>query len=302
MGLDVTGTAADVLAVAAGVVGQVESPAGSNRCPITDELDATFPRVPLANGGTSTRGGTSWCSSANLWWLWKGGVVVDPRGCTVVNGVDIWHFYTPADVNGWKRAGRWMDWRDTPPPGALVYYDWQGTHGSTSSTDHTGIVVEADGRGLTTIEGNTSPSGFVSNGGGVYLFGPGQRSAARPLSMVVGYGLPDYTPVIPTDPSHPEVDTVPKRVTFGGQAAIFIGDFDAASGRVTTVRWLSPQQNEFYAPTGDVVDLPWDHVPNVACLGPAPSFGVWPFARVINEGSTDLDVVAADMARRLGNG
>ena len=196
-----TGTARDAIDVAANVVGQTENPPGSNRCHITDELDATFPRVPLANGGTSTRGGTSWCSSANLWWLWRSGYPVDPRGCLVVNGVDIWCFYTPADVNAWKRAGRWLDWREKPPVGALVFFDWQGTHGTTSLTDHTGIVVDVatDGQ-LTTIEGNTSPGGFVSNGGGVYLFGPGQRSPARPLSTVVGYGLPLYAPDVPLAP------------------------------------------------------------------------------------------------------
>jgi hypothetical protein len=108
---------------------------------------------------------------------------------------------------------------------------------------------------------------------------------------------PDPTPEPPTIE-----DDMPRRVTFGGQAAIFVGDYNPATNLVTTVRWLSPEQSEFYAPTGDVVDLPWDHVQNVACLGPAPGFGVWPFARVINEGSTDLDVVAADMARRMSNG
>lgn len=204
-----TGTAADVLAAAARVIGQTENPPGSNRCPITDELDATFPRVPLASGGTSTRGGTSWCSSANLWWLWRSGYPVDPRGCLVVNGVDIWCFYTPADVNAWKRAGRWLDWREKPPVGALVFFDWQGTHGTTSLTDHTGIVVDvADDGQITTIEGNTSPGGFVSNGGGVYLFGPGQRSPARPLSTVVGYGLPLYAPDVPLAPGDDDMATL----------------------------------------------------------------------------------------------
>lgn len=189
-------TADAAVRAALSVVGQTEDPPGSNHCPITRELDATFPRVPLSGGGTSTRGGTSWCGSFTFWALWKSGYPIDPRGCLVVNGVDIWDFYTPADVNAWKKAGRWLDWRETPPVGALVYYDWQGTHGTTSLTDHVGIVtaVSPDGTFISTVEGNTSPGGFVSNGGGVYAFGPHEPGApARPRSSMVGFGLPLYS-------------------------------------------------------------------------------------------------------------
>lgn len=183
-------TAAATVAAALSVVGQTETPPGSNSCVITRELDANFPRI---NG--ATRSGTAWCGSYALWALWKGGYPTDPRGGILVNGVYIASFYTPADVNGWKRADRWLDWRQTPPVGALVYYDWEGTHGTTSVTDHVGIVtaVSADGSVISTVEGNTSPAGYVSEGGGVYTFGPGQQAPARPRSMIVGFGLPQYT-------------------------------------------------------------------------------------------------------------
>lgn len=191
-------TAAATVAAALSVVGQTETPPGSNSCVITRELDANFPRI---NG--ATRSGTAWCGSYALWALWKGGYPIDPRGGVLVNGVFIASFYTPADVNGWKRADRWLDWRETPPVGAFVYYDWEGTHGTTSVTDHVGIVtaVSADGSVISTVEGNTSPAGFVSEGGGVYTFGPGQQAPARPRSMIVGFGLPQYTDApIPTTP------------------------------------------------------------------------------------------------------
>ncbi|MFF4773396.1 CHAP domain-containing protein [Microtetraspora fusca] len=67
-------------------------------------------------------------------------------------------------------------WGNRPAPGALVFYDWNGT-GTISGIDHVGIVTKVMGDKIQTIEGNI-------DGGRVSIKVRGQNS-------VVGYGYPE---------------------------------------------------------------------------------------------------------------
>jgi surface antigen len=83
--------------------------------------------------------------------------------------------YTPSHAQWFKDHGRWGS---RPRKGAIVFYDWSGTH-SIAAIDHVGIVeaVRADGA-IVTIEGNTED--VV------------RRRVRR--SGIAGYGYPAYAP------------------------------------------------------------------------------------------------------------
>ncbi len=67
-------------------------------------------------------------------------------------------------------------WGTTPKPGAIVFYDWQGTK-DISGIDHVGLVKSVTGDGkIQTIEGN---------------IGDAVVAKTRPTDKVVGYGYPD---------------------------------------------------------------------------------------------------------------
>lgn len=269
------GTVDDVIAAALSVVGQLETPPGSNSTECTRFLDGVFPDgVPLASGARSKRSGTSYCGSGTLWALLVGGAPVDPRGCLVVNGVDIWNFYTPSDVLGWQAAGAWTT---KPQRGALIYYRWPG---SSFRADHVGLVIDVaeDGTPIT-VEWNTSPAGLVSDGGGVWTFGPGQQAPARPKSTIVGYGLPVYKESTTPPPSG---DSVLRFIRFDGDSsgAIFMAE-QFQMGLYKWVEWVSPQVYAAYVPfLGEAEVVTSAAIPNLTCLGPTPP-GSWPFARVI---------------------
>lgn len=190
------GTVDDVIAAALATVGQREDPPKSNTCDITRALDEVFPPVPLVIGGTHPRGGTAWCSSAVLNWLWKGGVPIDPRGGLVVDGFLIWCFSTPQDIGMWRRTSRFLPADEVPPVGAVVFYDWE----QNGVVDHTGLVIAVGDDGVpSTVEGNTSPFGQSSNGGQVCSFGPGLMAPARDRRFIAGYGVPYYATATTTE-------------------------------------------------------------------------------------------------------
>lgn len=242
------GTVDDVIAVLLSVVGQTETPPGSNSTAVTRELDANFPPVPLANGGTHPRSGTSYCGSGLFWALWKAGYPVDPNGYIVVNGVPVRLFYCPQDVAQFKAAGAWVPPTERAQRGDLVEYRWAG---SKASADHVGYVIDVlpDGT-IVTVEFNTSPAGLVSDGGGVYTFGPGQQAPARPRSTIVGYGRPPYA-TTPTTPSGD--DAMLAIITVPGAAATFVGDlFTTPTGQtvVPRLQWIdgyNPRHLEYLA-------------------------------------------------------
>ncbi|MBO2450754.1 CHAP domain-containing protein [Actinomadura barringtoniae] len=66
-------------------------------------------------------------------------------------------------------------WGTKPEPGAIVFFDWSGSH-DVDQIDHVGIVEKVDGSTLTTIEGNN---------GGYKL-----ARATRDMDQVVGFGYP----------------------------------------------------------------------------------------------------------------
>ncbi|MEV8638577.1 CHAP domain-containing protein [Streptosporangium sp. NPDC051023] len=87
-----------------------------------------------------------------------------------------WDAYTVTHAKWFKEHDHWGT---TPKPGAVVYFDWQGSK-DLDGIDHVGFVKKDNGDGtITTIEGNTG-NGKVE-----------QR--VRPTSQVVGYGYPVYS-------------------------------------------------------------------------------------------------------------
>jgi hypothetical protein len=82
--------------------------------------------------------------------------------------------YTVDHAKWFEKTGRWGE---TPRPGAVVFYSWNG--GGTEGIDHVGLVVRVNGDGsITTVEGNTT--------------GDAVAERVRSTDQVVGYGYPDY--------------------------------------------------------------------------------------------------------------
>lgn len=224
------GTADDVIAVALASVGMREDPPESNICQATLELDATFPPVPLAAGGTHTRSKTAWCGSWILWVLWQAGYPVEPDGSITVNGVTIRLFFTPHDLSGFRAAGALLPPTARPPVGAAVFYKWPGV--SSFACDHVGLVVAVaeDGTPIT-VEGNVGP-----NTDRVTSYGPGMEYPARQRN-IVGYGVIPYPVELPPNPATPG-DLMYRYVTVPGANAAFLGLFDA-EGYCALLHWVT---------------------------------------------------------------
>ncbi|WP_170322642.1 CHAP domain-containing protein [Acrocarpospora macrocephala] len=87
-------------------------------------------------------------------------------------------------------------WGDKPVPGAVVFYDWDGS-GSLDGIDHIGLVTGVDGKEITTIEGNVDGSRV--------------REKSRDQSAVVGYGYPEKIKER-LQPAQVKTDTEPEAV------------------------------------------------------------------------------------------
>ena len=151
-------------------IGVTESPPNSNFTRYGAELDAALGPEKLSNGGTSSRQGQAWCGTLLNWAAFKIGLKLP------VNP-----FYVPGGLQQAKNNGTFIK---SPVPGALVVYDWDG-----GTADHIGWVetILPDGRPVT-IEGNTSPIGFQSDGGRVCRFSLDKGDALpRPASTILGY-------------------------------------------------------------------------------------------------------------------
>jgi hypothetical protein len=86
-----------------------------------------------------------------------------------------WDAYTVAHAKWFQKTKRWGQ---TPKPGAVVFYAWNG--GGTDGIDHVGLVVKDNGDGtITTVEGNTDNA---------------VEKKVRSTTQVVGYGYPEYAP------------------------------------------------------------------------------------------------------------
>ena len=147
------------LEVARQHLGVKEHPPGSNRTPF---------------GAWIGVDGAPWCAAFVSYCFHRGaGVVlcadwdgpgVRPLGCV----------YVPT-IAAWGRArGFWLPAGETPVPGDLAIYDWQGD----GRSDHVGIVdVHSGGGHFLAIEGNTA-EGNDSDGGQVMLRERHARSLA----------------------------------------------------------------------------------------------------------------------------
>lgn len=85
-------------------------------------------------------------------------------------------------IAAYQAKGLWIeDDAYDPAPGDLVFYDWDdsGIGDNRGSADHVGIVLDADGKLLTVIEGNYSDS-------------VKQRYIYEDGSFIRGFAVPDY--------------------------------------------------------------------------------------------------------------
>lgn len=164
----VTGvTPAQVLKAAAGSLGTIENPVGSNRQPF---------------GAAYGMDGVAWCN-----------IFVSEVGHQVTGDYELLgrFAYTPSCATWWNSQGRFGR---EPKPGAVVFFDWSGTT-SIQAIDHVGLVVQPLANGLVrTIEGNSAVPGHSD---GVWYHDRNPR-------FIVGYGYPAYGgtspgPVVPDD-------------------------------------------------------------------------------------------------------
>lgn len=83
--------------------------------------------------------------------------------------VDFFNYYPSPGVLNMSRVARgksrWIapHGKETPPPGALVIYDWSGS-ANPDTVSHTGILVSVDGDQLHTFEFNTTNSEHKDGG------------------------------------------------------------------------------------------------------------------------------------------
>ncbi len=63
-------------------------------------------------------------------------------------------------ANWFKERGQWLDGKQEPAPGMIIFFDWDDPEGSSGAqdgeADHTGIVVRVEGGTIYTVEGNCS--------------------------------------------------------------------------------------------------------------------------------------------------
>lgn len=106
--------------------------------------------------------GQSWCDMFVSW--------LGQHTGTKGMGADA---YTVSHAKWFKKTGRFGD---TPKPGAVVFFAWNG--GGVKGVEHVGIVVKDNHDGtIKTIEGNT---------------GDAVKQKVRDTSTVAGYGYPQY--------------------------------------------------------------------------------------------------------------
>lgn len=134
-------------------LGICENPASSNRSGRIDEYNRRA-GAPLAS---------YWCAAAATAWLVDAGADAPPQDRASCDAIMAWA----------KKVGLW---HSTPIPGALVLY------GTPADAHHIGLVVRVAPYAIS-IEGNTSFSGFTTNGEAVLL------KKVDP-TKVVGYAYP----------------------------------------------------------------------------------------------------------------
>lgn len=169
--------ASAVISTAASQIGTVEAPNGSNPYGRAYGMDQV-----------------AWCAEF-VWWCF----VTAGLGSLIPKSA-----YTPTFF-GWFQD-RHMD-PDDMQPGDVIFFDWQAgglvTPATRGRIDHVGIVEQVLGGGrVQTIEGNTTPptgSGNQGMGGGVWR-------RVRGMSVVAGWGRPNYGGAQPAPTPPPQFD------------------------------------------------------------------------------------------------
>ncbi|MEU9886108.1 CHAP domain-containing protein [Sphaerisporangium sp. NPDC051011] len=121
--------------------------------------------VARDGGKISDYANAAWCDMFVSW-------VGSRLGMEDAVGIDAW---TVAHAKWFEQQGRWGE---TPRPGAVVFFAWNGSK-DVDAIDHVGFVIHDNGDGtIKTVEGNTD-NGKV-------------QVRTRSTDQVVGYGYPTY--------------------------------------------------------------------------------------------------------------
>lgn len=123
-----------------------------------------------------------WCAMFVSWCAAQAGIPsgVVPRTASTVNGLDAFIAQGRAYTRNQVADGRY-----TPQPGDIIYF--KGTR-NKNKTNHVGIVTGYSNGTVYTVEGNTTPGGNSTNGGGVY-----EKSYSITNSYVVYICSPNYS-------------------------------------------------------------------------------------------------------------
>jgi hypothetical protein len=187
-----------LLSVAKAEIGTKENPANSNKVKYN-----TWYYGKEVSGDNY-----AWCSVFVLWCFDQAKIGALAFGATLqaVRNTKMW----PKGTRVWRtlaeKLGQWV--ASGYKSGDIVVFDWD----KSGTIDHVGIVesVSADGKTLTTIEGNTL-AGSNSNGGEVQLR---QRAVGQ---TVVGAFRPKYAVAAPTaQASSPTAQQVIDRMAADG--------------------------------------------------------------------------------------
>lgn len=93
-------------------------------------------------------GRVEWCACFVSWCADQCGYIdkgIIPKFAVCGDGVD-W----------FKAKNQWLNYRSTPEPGMIIFFDWPDEHGTQDGdSDHVGIVEKVEGGRVYTIEGNS---------------------------------------------------------------------------------------------------------------------------------------------------
>lgn len=156
-------TAQDVVKMAQSQIGVKEVPANSNKVKYWDAY------APYWNG-------SPWCDRFVSWCGWKVGAA------DIVGVFD----YCPSHVNWFKARDQWVDRRETPRPGDIIFFG-----DSSGVACHVGIVESAtSSNNVITIEGNTSTTS--NDNGGAVMRRTRTLGSIGSKWYIFGYGRPAY--------------------------------------------------------------------------------------------------------------
>ena len=175
--------------------------------------------------------GTSWCAA------FVSSVAIK-TGNTGVIPVDC---YCPRMMNNF--AKRTTNKKYTPQGGDVVFYDWN----ANKVPDHVGMVESVSGNNVTAIEGNYSDS-------------VKRRTFKKGYSLLLSYGLPNYTVNntvsynAPEAPAEPEVPPVEESESAVAATAVTNEDIQQACEEITATE--EPVAEPAAKPTAESVEEP----------------------------------------------